>query len=273
MIVKALRAAAVLAVLAIVFPMSGCIQYREEMIVLPDGSGKMVFHMGFNLDVLEKLKEMGMDPGDTEEEMEFNEEDVDNFEGIVALTKPKTEKKGNWQSWSVTAYFDDINKVKMFEKDDETSEKKLQLAFTFKKDGDGHALEIDDRLMENEDMEDMDEDAGAEAMEMFKEYTKGFEISRNVKMPGPVTKADGYAKKEGRTASNRFDESSLKDMNEFVKSLKSVQRKVVCGKSEMTDEDIAAFKKELADAKEAWPKIKAEMKAEAEKKKKAKKDE
>ena len=56
----------------------------------------------------------------------------------------------------------------------------------------------------------------------------------------------------------------------MVKAFKSIKRKVVCGKSEISDADVAAFKKELGEAKDAWSKIKAEMKAEAERKKKMK---
>ena len=64
--------------------------------------------------------------------------------------------------------------------------------------------------------------------------------------------------------------ADLKTLADLGKSMKASKRKVVSGKSQMTDEDLAAFKKELDEAKAAWPKIKEEMLAEAEKKKKDK---
>jgi hypothetical protein len=268
-----LRATTLFALLAIVFPLNGCMKYRDEMILLPDGSGKLVLHFSFNLEVLEKFKEMGLDleeAGGIEKEMEFDMEEVDHFEGIVALTQPKADKKDGWKSWTVTAYFEDINKVKIFEKDEETDEKKLQMAYTFRKEGEGHVLEIDDRFMEDDEMDEAGVEAG---LEMIKEHLKGFEVSRSVKMPGPVTSAKGFAKKEGRSAVHRIDESSLKDKDGVLDLMKAVKRRVVSGKSEVTDAEAAAFKKELEEAKAAWPKIKAEMKAAAEKKQKGKKDE
>jgi hypothetical protein len=265
----ALRVAALLAVAAFLVPASGCIRYQEELVVQPDGSGKLTLTMGFSLEILEKLKGMGMDPKENEEKMNFSFKNLEKFEGIVAFSRPKNEKKDNWQTWTVTAYFDDINKVRLVEKDGETT--KVKATFAFRKEGDGFVLEIDDRLMENDQMrkmDDMPEEGGEEAWEMVKQFLKGFEMSRGVKMPGTVTTAEGFSKKEGRGALNKVDESNLKNMAELSKLSKAAKRKVVCGKSELSEGDVAAFKKELDDAKAAWPKIQEELKAEAEKKKK-----
>jgi len=269
MLAKTLRAVALVAVAAFLVPASGCIRYQEELVVQPDGSGKLVMTMGFSLEILEKLKGMGMDPKENDEKMDFNFQDFEKFEGIVALSRPRNEKKDGWQTWTVTAYFEDINKVRLVEKDGEA--KKVKATFAFRKEGDGYVLEIDDRLMENDQMkkmDDMPEEGGEEAWEMMKQFLKGFEMSRGVKMPGTVTSAEGFAKKEGRGAVNKVDESNLKNMAELSKLVKAAKRKVVCGKSELSEGDVAAFKKELDDAKAAWPKIQEELKAEAEKKNK-----
>ena len=269
MLAKVLRVAALIAAVAVLSPAPGCVRYQEELLIMPDGSGKMTLTVGFSLEILDKLKDMGMDPEEAEEQMDFDEEDMEGFEGIVALTKPKAEKKDKWQSWTVTAYFEDVSKVKLYEKKED--EKKLKASFAFRKEGEGFVLEIDDRLMENDETEKMD-DMPAEGQEaawpMIKEFLKGFEVSRGVRMPGTVTKVEGFAKKEGRGAVNKIDEESLKSMEDMAKAVKSAKRKVVCGKSELSEGDVAAFKKELSDAKAAWPKIKEEMKADAAKKKK-----
>ena len=269
-----IRAAALAACFAVFVPAAGCIRYQEDLVVLPDGSGRMTLSMGFNLEVLEKFKEMGMESPEQDDQMNFDLEDMENFEGIVALTKPKSEKKDKWQTWTVTAYFEDINKVRLTEKQGE--ERKTKLSFKFRPEGEGYVLEVDDKFAQNDDMkkmEDMPEEGAEAAWEMAKQFMKGFEMTRAIKMPGPVTTSEGFAKKEGRVASNRIDESSLKNMDDMKKAMKAEKRKLVCGKSEMSDGDVSAFKKELEEAKAAWPKIKEELKAEAEKKKRTAKDE
>jgi hypothetical protein len=269
-----LRAVALAAALAAFFPTAGCLRYQEELVVLPDGSGKMVLSVGFNLEILEKFKEMGMDPSEQEEEMGIDLEDLEEFEGIVAMTRPKSEKKDTWKTWTFTAYFEDLNKVRLTEKRaDET--KRTKVSFAFRKEGDGYALEIDDRFAQNEQlksMEDMPEEGAEAAWEMAKQFLKGFEMTRAIRMPGPVTSSEGFAKKEGRVASNRIDESSLKGMEDMKKAMKTEKRKLACGPNEMSEGDVSAFKKELEQAKAEWPKIKEELIAEA-KKKKVKKDE
>ena len=272
---KIVRVAAVLATMAFLFPSAGCIRYQEGLVIMPDGSGKLTLNVGFNLEIFDKFKEMGMDPGEQEnkleDEMTFDMDDVENMEGIVALSRPKSEKKDRWQTWTVTAYFDDINKVKL--KDKEGEEVKTKISFSFKKDGDGYVLEIDDKMFENDDMkkaDDVPEEGQEQMWEMVKGFLKGFEVSRDVRMPGAVTTADGFAKKEGRTASNKVVEAELKSMADMMKGMKSAKRKIVCGKSDLSGGDVDAFKKEIDEAKAAWPKLKEEMKAETEKRKKAK---
>ena len=275
MLRRSVRAVAILATLAFLFPASGCIRFVEELSVYPDGSGKMTVSVGFSLEIFDKLREMGMDPKEGEEQMNFEAKDLENFEGIVAFARPKNEKKDKWQTWTVTAYFDDINKVKMVDKKDGEQPAEVKASFVFKKEGDGYVLEIDDRVMANDQMKGMDEapEEGQEQQwEMAKQFLKGFEISRGVKMPGPITSADGFDKKDGRTALNKIDEASLKNMKDLSKAMTAKKRKIVCGKSDMSDADVAAFKKELEEAKAAWPKIQEEMKAEAAKKKKASED-
>ena len=270
MIRTLVRAAAI----AVLIPTVGCLRYEEELVVLPDGSGKMVLSMGFNLEILEKFKEMGMDPAEQEEEMGIDIEDLENFEGVVAMTRPKGEKKGTWKTWTFIAYFEDINKVRLIEKKADDT-KTTKVSFAFRKEGDGYALEIDDKFSQNEGLkqiEDLPEEGEEAAWEMLKGFLKGFEMQRAVRMPGPVTSNEGFSKKDGRVASNRVDESAFKGMGDLKKAMKTEKRKLVCGPSAMSEADVAAFKKELEEAKAEWPKIKEELKAEA-KKKKVKKDE
>jgi len=268
---KALRAVAVVATLAFLFPVSGCIKIQEDLIVFPDGSGKLTLTLGVSQAFIDKMKEMPGASDGFDEKAGLSSEDMDNAEGIVAFSKPVKETKEGWVATTYTAYFEDINKVKLWSKEGE--KKKLQLSFVFKQDGEGHVLEVDDRFTaddETDKMGEMPEEAKDQIWDQVKPMLKGFEISKAVKMPGTVTSVEGYATKSGRQASNKITEEAIKSLEDMGKTMKAAKRKVVCGKSEVPDADLAAFKKELAEAKAAWPKVKEELKAEEEKKKKEK---
>ena len=271
MTLKSVRAFAVLATLAFLFPSAGCLKFQEELVVNPDGSGKMTLTFGMSQAFIEKMKTMGPGGGDVDDKFSMDAEDLENCEGVVAFTKPVKEKKDGYELTKFTAYFEDINKVKMWEKNGE--KKKLKLSFSFKKEGEGHVLEVDDKFTDDGDgdkMDEMPEETKDQIWDQAKPLLKGFEMSKGVKMPGAVTAVEGFATKEGRVAQTKIVEADLKTLADLGKSMKASKRKVVSGKSQMTDEDLAAFKKELDEAKAAWPKIKEEMLAEAEKKKKDK---
>jgi hypothetical protein len=267
MIQKLLRAASLLAIVAFVFPATGCLRMKQDLLVFADGSGKMTFAIGVSQAFLDKLKEMGGDSG-FEEKMGIDPEDLETVEGIVAFAKPIEETRDGWRTFTVTAYFEDIGKVKFWEKDEE--EKKLQISFSFKKEGDGHVLEIDDRMMAGVKPDEMPEEAKAQIWDQVKDLLKGFEIATIVKMPGKVITADRYVNKDGRVASTKVTEESIKSLDDLGKNMNPAKRKVVCGRNEASDADVASFKKELADAKAAWPKIKEALLAEGAKKKKEK---
>jgi hypothetical protein len=266
MIQRLLRVAAFAAVFAFLFPVAGCVRFHEDLVVYADGSGKMTLTVGLSQAFIDKMQEMGGNE-DMEEKAGLDPEDLENTEGLVAFTKPVASKKDGWSTTTCTAYFDDINKVKIYDKQGET--RKVKLAFVYKKDGDNHVLEIDDRFTADDSSDKMDElpdEQKAAIWEQAKPMLKGFEISKTVKMPGDVTSVEGYANKNGRSASTKVTEEAIKGLDDLGKSMKAAKRKVVSAKGD-TDAEFAAFKKELADAKAAWPKIKEELKAESDKKK------
>ena len=271
----ALRPAALLAVSAFLGLASGCMQFQEEWIILPDGSGKMVIRVAVDLETLRKSEKFGVNPKDLEKQLSFSDLAFDKAElgnGFVAMAKPRIEKKDGWRIMTITAYYEDINKVTFGRAGDSS-----KIKFSFKKEGEGYLLEVDENLFSDakldglDKVEDVPEEQAEAAWEMVKDFTVGFELARSVKMPGAVTSVDGYASKTGRIAINKLTESDLQGLKDIAKAgkiAKPGKRKVVCGKSEVSEADLAAFKEELEDAKAAWPKIQAELKAEAEKKKK-----
>lgn len=236
---------------------TGCLKFEEELTILPDGSGKLVYRFAMN----PELSKMG---GAEEKDPleEFMSSDPAEFEnnaaGIVAMARPERIEIGGWKGLKLTLYFEDINAMKLGD-----GEKKT--AFSFKKEGDGFALEVIDRQFEGKPEEsETSEEMKKRMEEMFKKMMAGFDYKATVKLPGAVKTMAGYTMKEGRTASMAVGEKDIQAQQD-MKKLSS--RKAACGPSEVTDSETAAFRKELAAAKEEWPKLKAEIKANAEKKK------
>jgi hypothetical protein len=195
-----------------------------------------------------------------------------NMEGFVAFTKPVSEEGENgWKYVNYTAYFDDINKVKMFSNGRRGRTEKGH--FAFEKKGDGFVLSGVDKMGAG--------GAGAEAggaippdhQEMAKLFmeklVKDLSVEITVKMPGNVTEIEGFKTKDGREASLTITKDDLKDMKDLQKLSETRDLKVVCGPSTASEKEVAAFKAELEKAKADWETMKAEAKAKAKEKEKA----
>src|SRR5438093_78738 len=74
--------------LVLCIPISGCIKFQEELVLLPDGSGKMVLTFATNIAMIEKAREMGTKMDGEMEKKGLGPEDLENTEGFVAFTRP-----------------------------------------------------------------------------------------------------------------------------------------------------------------------------------------
>lgn len=253
------------AVLALACALGGCLKMKQEFVVMPDGSGKMVMTIA--------TKANPADPGGkglTSEEMMSEDPDKMGKEmpGIVAMTRPKEEKKDGWTYITFAAYFDDINKVAM--KQGEGEDAQTMLDAKFAKQGDGYVFELFGKgageAANQFGGDDSPPELKAQMEQMIKQMLAGFELKFAVKMPGAVTEVTGFSVKEGRDASFTIAEKDIlkpADMKklETVKSMKAV-----CGASTISAADQEAWKAEVAKAKEEWAVLKKEMKANFEKK-------
>ncbi len=243
--------------------LAGCLESDQQTVVMPDGSGKIVWTIGV------QMKE-----GDKEEPLKQDKvsEMEQAAEGIVAWAEPKVTKENGWYKVTLVAYFDDISKVKLFQ--DKGGEKKEMLSFVYVKNGDGGTLTLKDATLddaakdqeEKKEEEPQSEEAKKFAEEMkkqMKEMLKGMKISSGVKVPGSVTASEKFTKTEGRVASVVLDEKLLLDaMDEKPEAKKAIkemagEHKVTWTKNETTAEEVEGFKKEMAAAKAAWEKKKA----------------
>ncbi|MBV8878730.1 MAG: hypothetical protein JO332_02085 [Planctomycetaceae bacterium] len=249
------------AVLALLLAFSGCMKIREDLIVLPDGSGRLTFTFS--------IANRGEAAGFTEAELMSGDPDeiAEKVRGLAAMTRPVLEKADGEVRIRMTAYFDDVNALKFMD-DGEGEKAKPKQEFRFRKTGEAFTLELLGNLLADEVPERAPGDPEREKQkeEMFKAMFAGFGFRNDVKMPGTVTEADGFTSKAGRVASYRVEEKDLQKPADQKKINALTRFKVSCGKSEMSDAELADFRKELDQAKAAWPELRKEMKKKSERK-------
>lgn len=244
--------------------LAGCLESDQQTTVMPDGSGKIVWTVGA------KIKEGEKDSG---LKMNSIKEMEESAEGIVAWGEPKEVTENGWHKITITAYFEDITKVKLLDK--KGGETKDMLSFVYTKNGDGGTLVVKDSMMDDAVKDQANKGANEEPKteeakkfeeEMkakMKEEMKGFRLSSGVKVPGAITASEKFSKTEGRVAALVLDEKLLLDaMDEKPEAKKAIEgmageHKVTWTKNETPADEVEAFKKELAAAKAAWEKKKA----------------
>lgn len=244
--------------------LAGCLKFKEEVQVMPDGSGRIVLSVSSKETGEENKMSMG----------ELMSEDPDKMDktlpGIVAMSRPVEEKKDGWTKVTVEFFFEDLNKVKLVNEDDG----KVMQEFSFRREGAGHVVEFKSGAADElgADLGGNDAELPPEAKkqmeEMVKQMLAGFELRIGVLMPGAVTEAGAFKEKEGRRAAFSIGEKDIAGFGDFKKfeAVKSV--KVVSGASDVPADEQAAFKAAFEKAKAEWPQLKKEMKANFEKKQK-----
>lgn len=247
-----------------VLSVSGCIKVKQQVSVMPDGSGKMTFSMGFDK---AKLQQAGGGEDPTDIDMgELSQ----NSAGIVAFSRPTESEKDGWKYVTFTAYFEDINKVRLGDgagaaEGQPEGEGSKVARFVMSPENDGHKLEIHNGMTSDmaSNMGGGEEEMPADQKVMMAMMFAGFEAVEGYTMPGKVTRAEGLASTEGRTASLAVKDSDLMDKAK-MKALGGAKVKtIVCGASEVSEAELRAFKAEIERAKGEWVKFKAELEAKA----------
>ena len=257
-----MRKAMLAPVLVLLACFSGCLKVREELTVMPDGSGRIV--LTFTIPAkgeaakFTEAELLAADPDELQEKVR----------GLVALTRPTAEQKDGTVRLRMTAYFDDINALKFMD-EAEGDKPKPKQEFAFRREGETFVLEITGNLLAD-DMPDRgkaDPELVRQRDEFFKAMYVGFELRQEVRMPGRITAIEGFQGKEDRTASYVIGEKDLQKAADQKKINDAGKFKVTCARSEVTDADAAEFRKELEKAKADWVELRKEMKKAAEKRK------
>lgn len=241
---------------------SGCMKIREEFVVMPDGSGKLLLQFAIrNQTDAGKFTEAALMTGDPDEFAE-------KARGLVALSRPTLEEKDGISTIRMVAYFDDLNAVKFMD-DQEGAKAKPKQEFSFRKEGEAFVLEIRGNLLADDVPERGGADPGLAKQrdEMFKAMFAGFDFRHDVKLPGKVTAVEGFQTQEGRVASYRVGEKDLQRPADQKKINEVARFRVSCAKSEIPEAELAEFRKELEKAKADWVELRKEMKKNSEKRK------
>lgn len=251
---------AVLAPVLVLLAFSGCMKIREDLVVMPDGSGRLTLTI--------TLTTKGEAAKFTEAELMAADPDElqDKVRGLVALGPPTlAEKEGVIRQ---VAYFDDLNAVKFMD-EGEGDKAKPKQEFSFRREGETFVLEIKGNLLADEapDRGKSDPELTRQRDEFFKAMFVGFEYRNDVRMPGRITAIEGFQSREDRTATYVIGEKDLQKAADQKKINDVKTFRVVSARSEITDADAAAFRKEVEKAKADWVELRKEMKKAAEKRK------
>ncbi len=294
---KTSRVLSFLAVAALA-AIGGCLQVEQATTLFPDGSGKIVIKMAIKKSMFKMMEGFatppgGMDPADPDAPKAGKPEDpfaelsdvhklAKNSEGIAAWKVGKKEEDGEWIRISCVGYFEDVNKVKIYnEKQQEEGGTKRELSFSarYEKTEEGHVLTVkDDTRKDLQDMPGLGGDKGAgegaEAMgkamlEMMKPLMQDLKVSVTVTVPGPIQEAQGFFEKKDRTATVSLDgktifEAAGNPEGETAKKMKSFSQvkesRITWKENQVPADEVEAFKKEMAEAREAWQKALDEAK-------------
>lgn len=274
--------------------LGGCMQMEQETTLFPDGSGKLVMTVGLKKSMIAMIEQMAQQFGAQEGQSTDPFSDVtdpaklkENAKGIVAWSRPEKKEEGDFVRVKVTGYFEDINKVKVYQTQNspgQPPERRLAFACKMERTPDGHAL-----TMMNDAGEGLDqlnpggnapggEELAKAMIEQMKPMLKGMKVRFAVTVPGKITKSKGFMEHKDRTATISMNGDTvialMKDPEgEEAKKIKEFsdagEGKVFWAEHTVPEAEVTAFKAELEKAKKEWATWLEEAKTEGGKKKDA----
>jgi len=282
--------------LATLVGLSGCMQVEQGTTLFPDGSGKITMKIAIKKSMLKMIEGFAKQFGGAEadpdkpkdgkaldpfEELTSAESLAKNSEGIAAWKVGKKEEDADWIRLTNVGYFEDVNKVKIYQAQQPqpgapAGERTLSFAAKLEKTADGYVLTMkDDTRRELQQIPGQggpggeNPDLNKAVLEMMKPMFQDLKVALSITVPGPIKEAQGFIEKKDRTATIAFDGETMLDVmanpeGEKAKKLKSLaeakEGRITWTENQISDADIAAFKKDMEDAKESWKKTLEEAK-------------
>lgn len=245
----------------------GCLQTEHSVTLNPDGSGKVVLSLWQNPGWMMYWDLLS--GGNTIDAFSLAEMLHEQFEGVSAWKDLEREQKGESIRFRAVAYFEDINELAFYETDSDPNGEgghRLVMRFEYTANGHERQLRIDNRTAVNirrreEQIERRRQTSGglnpqrSQGMEeMDREARFGFSFT----VPGVIQEAEGFSTVTGRTASSVLDGDLMLAARD-PQSDAARQVEMLGGpsvirwrESEVDDQEMAAFREEMAAAKLAW---------------------
>jgi len=238
--------------------MTTCFDIEHATTLYPDGSGK--FAVSFTV-LKENYKDKKWDSAE-----EFLAGCLNACEGYSAWSTPSLKEDETRLTYSVATYFEDIGKLRWMEAKGKHG---IFWSFQLTENAKGHTLIFRDKILK-----DWIEAARKPLGPEEKECTSDDRYRVTITVPGKITDMEGFPSALGRVA-----EVSLDDKLKFAArngetaatkrlSTLSPEMKVTWTESTISNDQVEAFKKERAAAKETWKAIEPRIRKIAEEKKK-----
>lgn len=276
--------------LAFAWALSGCVQYEQVTTLFPDGSGKFTMSVAFKKSMLQMLtetaKQFGGEEGKTPDPLaEFQDPDRlrANSEGIVAWSEPRRSEEADWVRVSVTGYFEDVNKVRIYDVvlGDAAGEapggtRKAIFSCVYGKTDAGHLLTLrhegsnEFNKLRGENAPGEGAELAKAMLEALKPMLEGLKFSMSITVPGPIREAKGLLEVKDRTASLGIDAKALIEgmsnpegaEGKRLKALdEAKETRLVWKETTVPEVEIVSFKKEMGEAKARWAKTLEEHRA------------
>ena len=231
-----------------VLSLTSCFKTENRVYVLPDGSGKLDVRATYGAILSDMVAQADSVGEDIAPMPAFEVEQALRF-GIAAYVQPENRMPPA-KGAEGTLYFDDITKLKFSDSEDPDSPS-LPIHYQLTHDGMSHSLTVVDTMLamiaeivsttSEGDIED----------EEFQSLVDGMGIGYTFTVPGRIVSAEGFQTVEGRTAKYAIDQTGIIDAirDPAKRSSVPLRLSVTWSSSEMPEEEIAGFRKEMTEAK------------------------
>jgi hypothetical protein len=244
--------------LLLAIPLAGCLQVDEILTLLPDGSGKLELKVALQKSFLTFIEKMDEGRRKSLEQMRADLKDpvrlLGPTEGFTAFRPGAFTDDGQWMRGSITAFFKDVNRVRMKENRGEgwsasyspgdlTVTNRLNELLTVFNDSIGSA--------------DGTPEQRKAALEFGRPLMASLRIRIAVSVPGEISDIEGFMTHDGVTASTTVGPEQLiglasEERNEAARKFEELASRARCrvrwSGSPPDAERRAALKAELAEA-------------------------
>lgn len=242
----------------------GCLQADLHCVVMPDGSGKLEFEVGVHqasLPFFLKDPLRGLDDPVT---MRRN-----TTVGLVAWGEPRVHEDDGWKHVQLRAYFEDVNNLRFYHTREEGPARLVGFGYQPWKPEKVVHMELDlepeltapiplKRLSEGRNVQ-INPDLALKFLPALRPLLGNVRMVFRLTAPGPLTRASGFGKIDGRTARYEGDRDAfLLSLQERAGALVDADSLLVehpqirWTEDTVPDAEVEAFQAEFATAREWW---------------------